>query len=415
MRTLSCVLLLSLFRFPLLHAEDWPRFRGPTGQGLSTATDLPVHWSATENVAWKTAIPGEGGSSPIICGERVFVTTAAEKGVSCRVLCLDRLTGKTLWDKEVFRQVPPRTRPENSYATPTPVTDGTRVFAVFAEGSFAAVDFTGEVVWTNRTIKHFSLHGLAASPILYRHLLIMPFDGSSPGSDQNLGFEKPWDGGFVVALDKQTGHERWRTKRGLSRIAHATPIIAAVEGKDVLVSNAGDVLQAHEPLTGERLWSLPAEGSGIAASVVTGEGMLFASSGFAKATMRAVELRPSGGVPLVRWEQQRAVPVVASPVYVDRLLYQVTDKGIAACLDARTGEVLWQERLGGTHYASPIYGAGRIYFLSEEGDSTVVAAGPEFKILARNSLGEQCRASYAAAGGQLFIRTNQGLYCLGKP
>src|SRR5262249_15954550 len=147
--------------------------------------------------------------------------------------------------------------------------------------SFAAVDFSGKVVWTNRTIKHFSLHGLAASPILYRDLLIMPFDGSSPGSDEMLGFEKPWDGGFLVALEKRTGHERWRVKRGLSRIAHATPIVAAAQGKDVLLSNAGDVLQAHDPLTGERLWSLSAEGSGVAASVVSGEGVIYAASGFA--------------------------------------------------------------------------------------------------------------------------------------
>ena len=409
------VLVLFLCTPRPLAAEDWPRFRGPTGQGQSAETDLPLRWSATDNVAWKTDLPGEGGSSPIVHGDRVFLTTAGEEGASCHVLCLDRRAGRILWDKEVFRQVPSTKRPENTYATPTPVTDGTNVFAVFADGSFAAVDYAGAVVWTNRTIKHFSLHGLAASPILYQDLLIMPFDGTSTGPDKWVGFEKPWDGCFVVALDKRTGRERWRARRGPARIAHTTPVVVTAEGRDILLSNAGDVLQTHDPRTGERLWSLATEGSGVAPSVVTGGGLIFASSGFGKSAVRAVELRAANGPPPVRWTQRRAVPIVASPVYAEHRLYQVTEKGIAACLDARTGEILWQERLGGTHYASPIHAAGRVYFLSEEGEGTVVAAAARFRLLARNALGEQCRASYAAAAGHLFIRTNKRLYCVGKP
>ena len=337
------------------------------------------------------------------------------KGASCRVLCLDRRAGKILWDREVFRQVPSTKREENSYATPTPVTDGAHVFAVFADGSFAAVDFSGEVVWTNRTVKYFSLHGLAQSPVLYQELLVMAFDGTSTGPDKDVGFQKPWDGAFVVALDKRTGRERWRTPRGRSRTGHATPLVASAGGKDVLVSNSGDVLQAFDPATGRQLWSLFYEGIGVSPSPVCGDGLIFASTGFGKSTLRAVELRAGGGDPPVRWEQPAAVPLVASPVYVDHRLYQVTDKGIAACLDAKSGRVLWQERIGGTHYASPIYAAGRIYFLSEEGEGTVIAAAPEFKLLARNDLGERCRASYAASGGRLFIRTDKRLYCVGRP
>jgi outer membrane protein assembly factor BamB len=399
-----------------LFAEDWPQFRGPAGQGRSAEPDSPLRWSATDNVAWKADLPGVAWSSPVICGDRVFVTTATEKGASCRVLSLDRHTGKIFWNKEVLRQAPSRKRPENSDATPTPVTDGRHVFAVFGDGSFAAVDYAGNVAWTNRTIKHFSLHGLAASPVLYQDLLIMPFDGSNPGQDKNLGFEKPWDGCFVVALDKRTGRERWRTKRGPARLAHATPLVVTVDGKDVLVSNAGDVVQAFEPLTGRRLWSLANDGSGVAPSLVSGEGLLFAASGYGnKAAVRAVVLRAAGGPPPVRWEQPKAVPMIPSPVYADGRLYQVTEKGIASCLDARTGRALWQERLGGSHSASPIYAAGRIYFLSEEGESIVVAAAPTFQVLARNLLGERCQASYAAAHGHLFIRTATRLYCLGKP
>jgi outer membrane protein assembly factor BamB len=408
-----CVLVAIAPLPAALGAGDWPRFRGPTGQGLYADGDLPLRWSASDNVAWKTDLPGEGRSSPIVHGDRVFLTTATDQGASCRVLCLDRRTGRLRWDREVFRQVPPTKRPENSHATPTPVTDGAGVFAVFGDGSFAALDYSGSVRWTNRTVKHFSLHGLAASPILYRDLLLMPFDGTSPGPDRNLGFEKPWDGCFVVALDKHTGRERWRARRGAARTAHATPLVVSAQGKDVLISNAGEVVQGFDPETGRRLWSLPYEGNAPTASVVCAEGLVVASTGYGKATLRALELRADGPPP-VRWEQPRGVAIIASPVCVEGRLYQVTDKGIATCLEARTGRVLWEGRIGGTHYASPIHAAGKVYFLSEEGRGTVVAAAPDFKVLARNDLGEPCRASYVAARGQLFIRTDKSLYCIGK-
>jgi len=176
-----------------LEAANWPQFRGPTGQGHSSETGLPLKWTTTENIAWRTELPGQSWSSPIVWGERVFVTTATENGASCRVLALDRKSGKILWDKEVFQQVPRRKEGRNSYATPTPATDGERVYACFGDGSFAALNFAGEVVWTNRDYKFYGQHGLATSPILHDGLLIMARDGSSDGEDKKLGWQTPWD------------------------------------------------------------------------------------------------------------------------------------------------------------------------------------------------------------------------------
>ena len=220
-RTIPVVTLLLVTA--ALQAENWPQFRGPTGQGTSTETGLPLRWTATENVAWRTAIPGESRSSPIVWDDRVFVTTAAEGGVSCRVLSLDRMTGSVLWKKEVFQQLPRRKEGRNTAATPTSATDGARVYACFGDGSFAALNFAGEDAWTNRNYPFYSQHGLATSPILHRGLLIMARDGSSEGEDKSLGWHKPWDQSFILALDAQTGKERWKARRGWSRISHGVP------------------------------------------------------------------------------------------------------------------------------------------------------------------------------------------------
>src|SRR5574340_1086938 len=192
-------------------AEEWPCWRGPSHQGISTEKGLPMRWSPTDNVAWKTEIPGLGWSSPIVYGERVFVTTATDAGASCHVICLERASGNVLWDKEVFRQETLRKQDKNSYATPTPATDGQRVYALFGGGSFVALGFDGSVVWTNRDVKYYSQHGLGGSPILYQDLLIMAFDGSGQ-ENTSLGWHEPWDKAVLLALDKATGKLRWQGK-----------------------------------------------------------------------------------------------------------------------------------------------------------------------------------------------------------
>ncbi len=396
--------------------EDWPGFRGPTGQGHTSASGLPLRWSTTENVRWKRPIPGEGWSSPIVHGDRVFITCATEKGTVCRVLCLDRKTGSVLWNRELFKQVPIRSREKNSPATPTPVTDGEHVYAVFGDGSVAALKMTGEVAWTNREIKFTSVHGLGASPILYGDLLIMPYDGSSGGSDKTVGWQKPWDQAIILALDKHTGKEKWRASRGLSRIGHVSPLIIRAGQQDMLISNAGDVIQGFDPKTGKRLWSLRSEGEGVVPTPVHAEGLLFCISGFGKPTLRAVRPGSSDGEtpPTIAWELNKNVPMIPSVVYVKPYVFAISEKGFAICLEASTGKVQWQQRVGGTFSASPVATAdGKIYLLSEEGETTILEAKPIYKELARNKLEERTQASMAVAGKDLFIRTQNNLYCIG--
>lgn len=416
LKRLICVFVASTV-MPLAGlGENWPGFRGPSGQGTSSEKGLPMEWSRTSNVAWRTEIPGEGWSSPVIYGDRVFVTTSVDAGVSCRVLCLNRVTGKVLWNKEVIQQTPKRKEKRNSYATPTPVTDGKQLYVAFGDGTVAALSMKGEVVWANRDFKYYSQHGLGVSPRLYRNLVVIPFDWSSEGEDKKVGWQKPWDKSVILAFDRKSGKVRWKGQRGLSRIAHVTPNFLRQNGEDQLISAAGDVIQGFNPANGERVWWVRSQGEGVVPSVVIGDGLIFTASGFEKPTIRAVRTGGKGDVTQthIAWEQTRNVPSVPSFVYVKPYLFTVTDAGIAACLKADTGEVVWQERIGGTHAASPVYADGKIYFLSMEGESAIIEAKPEFKLLARNSIEEYCQASPAVSQGQLFIRTEKALYCIGN-
>lgn len=408
--------------------DNWPGFRGPTGQGLSTDPAPPLEWSPDSNVLWKTAIPGEGWSSPVLWGDRVFVTTTLDGGTRCRVLALDRTSGRILWDTPVFEQAAVRKEGKNSYATPTPCTDGERVYAVFGEGGAAALDFDGKVLWTNQDVKFYSRHGLGASPVVHGGLLIMPYDGSNRvaaagqwpknSDEERLGWQIPWDKAEIVALDGKTGKRVWTGKRGLSRIAHATPILVEDGGRERLISIAGDAVQAFDPKTGERIWSVYCQGEGLVPTPVTGEGLIFAASGFEKTTLRAIRGGGTGDVTATNivWEQKKGVPTQPSLLYIAPYLYAVTEGGVASCFKAATGEIVWQERVAEkqTFSASPVAAAGRIYILSETGETTVIAAGPEFKVLARNAVKEKCQASPAISHGNLFLRSDKSLYCIGK-
>lgn len=410
--------MVLIFAIAPANAENWPQFRGPTAQGISAEKNPPLTWSATENVAWKTEIPGESWSSPIVWGRRVFVTTATDNGTSCRVLALERSSGKILWNKEVFQQVPRRKEGRNSYATPTPATDGQRVYVCFGDGGFAALNFASDVAWTNRDYKFYGQHGLGTSPILSRGLLIMARDGSSDGEDKKLGWQKPWDQSYVVALDVKTGRERWKTGRGLSRISHGAPVIWNHDGRMEIVSEAGDVVQGFDLDSGARLWSSEVIGEGKVPSTVIGDGLVFTAGGWGgKETIKAFKLGGSGDLKETQlvWEQKKGMPKVPSMIYVKPHLFAITDGGVASCLKATTGEIVWQERVGGNFSASPVAAAGRIYFVGDSGETTVIEAGPAFKVLAKNPLGEKIQASPAISRGQIFIRTEKNLFCIGRP
>ena len=404
-----------LFSVPWLHAENWPQFRGPTGQGHSSETGLPLKWNASENIAWRTALPGESWSSPIVWGDRVFVTTATDGGESCRVIALDRKSGNVLWNKEVFKQVPRRKEARNSYASPTPATDGECVYACFGDGSFAALNFTGDVVWTNRSFPFYGQHGLATALVLHDGLLIMARDGSSDGEDKKLGWQTPWDQARILALDAKSGQERWQAKRGLSRISHGTPVIWMSSGVAQVISEAGDVVQGFDAKTGDRLWSCEVIGEGKVPSVVIGEGSVFTAGGWGgRDSIKAFKLGGRGELKETNlaWEQKKGMPRVPSMIYVKPNLFAITDGGVAACLKADTGEIVWQERVGGNFSASPVTFEGRVCFVSDSGETTIIEAGPEFKVLAKNPLGEKVQASPAISQGGIFIRTEKNLVCI---
>ncbi|MBP7050155.1 MAG: PQQ-like beta-propeller repeat protein [Phycisphaerae bacterium] len=397
-------------------AEDWPCFRGPGRQGVSLEKGIPTQWSPTSNIQWKTPLPGESWSSPIIFGDAVFVTTATDGGKSYRLVRLDRTSGSILWDKEVTQQTPKYKQRPNSYATSTPATDGQRVYMVACDGQILATDMDGTVAWKNSEFNYYSQHGLATSPVLYKDLVIVVFDWSSPGPDKRIGWEVPWDKAVILAIDKRTGKVRWRGSRGSSQIAHTTPQIATVDGRDQLVTSAGGVVQGFDLKTGERIWTVSSPGEGVVPSPVVGDGMSFSTTGFREETILAVRLGGTGDITQthVAWRVTEEVPHVPSLLYVSPRLYSITDEGIVNCIEGATGKILWRERIGSKFSASPVCADGKVYFLSEKGKATVVEEGSQFKVLAENDLGETCCASPAISQGNLFIRTEKALYCIGN-
>ena len=419
MRFIVALLLLTFCSAIKVYAQNWPQFRGANTQGVSAETGLPLKWSDDENIAWKTELPGESWSSPIIWENRVFVTTATEGGMSCRVIAIDRLTGRILWNTEVFRQALRRKEGRNSYATPTPATDGRLVYAGFGDGSLAAVDFKGRVVWINRDYPFYSQHGLGTALLLHDGLLIMVRDGSSDGQDKKVGWQIPWDQSYVLALEAKTGRQRWKSGRGLSRISHGTPAVWTPPGGHAqVISEAGDVLQGFDLKTGKRLWSSEVIGEGKVPSVVLGDGVAFTAGGWGgKESIKAFRLGGKGnlGESNLLWEQKKNMPKVPSMVYVNSYLFAITDGGIAACLNALTGELVWQQRVGGTFSASPVVADGRIYLVSDNCETIVIRAGGTYEVLARNSLEGAVQSSPAISQGQIFIRTEKRLYAIGQP
>ncbi len=408
-----------------VQAENWPQFRGPSRNGISAEKNLPLAWGTSSNILWKAAIAGEGWSSPIVWGDHVYLSSATENGANCHIMALDRSTGKILWDTMVFSQATRRKESKNSWATPTPVADGKTIFAVFGGGGVAAVDANGKLLWKNQEVEFYSRHGLGASPVLHEGLLIMPFDGSSSRFEasskvtdsERIGWQIPWDQAFIAALDAKTGKRMWTGKRGESRIAHISPLVLEIDGAPQLVSGAGDRIQGFNIKTGERIWSIYAQGEGVAPSPVAGNGMLFASSGFEKTTLRAVKLKNIKGEATethVAWEQKKGCPTQPSPIFVNGRLFGLSDGGVLTRYNPADGEVIWQERVGGNFSASPVFADGKLYFLSEQGETTVTEAGDDFKILARSPLNERCQASMAVSQGRLYIRSEKHLYCIAE-
>ncbi len=392
-------------------AENWSGFRGPEGQGISNETSLPLVWNDSTGIAWRTDVPGSGWSSPIVWDDHVFLTTTVDSGKSCHVLAFNLDSGDLIWNSKVFDQLPGHLHIKNSHASPTPVTDGKMIFAVFGDASIVALDFAGKQVWQNREFQYYSEHGLGASPIIYNDLIIMTYDGSSPGPDKKVGWTKPWEKAIIVAYDKKNGKVRWKAKRGLSRIAHVTPAIMTVGDKSQLISAAGDVVQGFDPESGDLLWTVESPGEGVVPSVVLGDGLLFTASGWGDPAIRAIRPGTKNNGEII-WEYKKDVPKIPSFVYKNPYLYTISENGIAMCLDGNTGQILWRERIAGKYSASPLIAEQKIYFTNEKAQTTVVKTVPEFQVIAKNNLTGKCQASMAAAEGRILIRTDTQLFCV---
>jgi outer membrane protein assembly factor BamB len=385
--------------------EDWPEFRGPTAQGHSSERGLPFEWSESRNVIWKTRIPGRGWSSPVVAGGLVWMTTTTEESgrKSLRALAFEVESGREVVNVEVFGfRNRALTNPKNSHASPTPIVDGDRVYVHFGAEGTAALATSGEIVWKTR-LSYQSQHGNGGSPVLYQDLLIISCDGH--------------DQAFVVALDKKTGKTRWKTARRYPfDQAYTTPLVIRVGERDQILSVGAYRAAAYDPQSGKEIWWVSYEdGFSNVPRPVYGHGLVYIATGFQQPSLLAVRPDGTGDVTQthVAWTLQRAAPYTPSPLLVDEELYVINDLGIVTCLDAGTGKVRWQQRIGGNHSASPVFADGRIYFLSEEGVATVIAPGTAFRLLATNELDGAMLASMAVSRGSIFIRTQTHLYRLG--
>ena len=386
-------------------ADDWPEFRGPTGQGHAPDAQVALTWSETENVTWKSPVAGLGWSSPAVAHGRIWLTTAVTErgaGNSLRLLAYDVETGDNTLDVEVLdsSEIYPL-NPKNSLASPTVVVDpdGERVYVHFGAAGTAAVATDGEIVWRTR-FPYISQHGNGGSPILHDGRLIVSIDG--------------YDTAFLVALDARTGEEQWRSIRPdpVSQ-AYSTPITIRVGDREQIVGVSAFRTTGHDPRTGEEIWRVRyPNGFSNVPRPVYGHGLVYLSTGFQSPVLLAVRADGSGDVTRshIAWRLRRGAPLTPSPILVGDELYVVTDFGIATCVDARTGAMHWQERLGGNHSASPVFVDGRIYFQNEEGVTIVIAPGTEFRELARNRLDGSTLASMAVSDDALFVRTDTHLY-----
>jgi outer membrane protein assembly factor BamB len=387
-------------------AKYWPRWRGPSGQGLATGSNYVDAWSATQNVLWKTPLPGSGNSSPIVWGDRIFITTAYDGGRRLSVIAYRRADGAKLWVAFAPQgRTDSGAHYKNGHASATPATDGQRVYASFGTRGLLAVDLNGKVVWQRDMGPMDAYHGTAGSPLLYKNRLIV--------------YQDQYAGSFIAAYDTRTGQELWRTRRGAS-VGWGTPIAVQVGDHDEIIVNSQQTVFAYNPDNGTELWRCNGSTYEVIPTPVVGYGMVFCSSGRAGPTLA---IKPGGRGDVTRthlqWTSPRGSPFVPSPILVGEHLYMVNDMAsIVTNLDARTGKALWQGRLGVAtregFSASPVAVDGKVFFTNDEGETFVLRAGPAFNLLHTNRLGERTLASPALVDGRWYIRTDENLYAIGR-
>jgi outer membrane protein assembly factor BamB len=434
MRIATATLILAGIAVATAVAADWPQFRGPRGDGHAEATKLPITWNDGKNIAWQTEIPGRGWSSPIVLADRIWLTTAeslalptkerdkrladlpyvprdltADASVTVYALELDAASGKLLRQIELFTvDNPPVIHANNSYASPTPIADGQRLYCHFGSLGTCALELSsGKVVWQERYAVE-EITGSGGSPVLWNDLLIFACDGA--------------DEQFVLALDKATGKVAWSAPRppidaadGKLRRSFSTPLVVAHAGREQIVVPAAQWACSYDPASGKELWRVNiGDGHALVPRPVFQDGIVYVCTGFMKPQLWAIRAGGSGDVSdtHVAWTWEKQVPEISSPLVAGGEIYFVSSLGVVSCLDARTGEQLWQHRLGGNFAASPLLADGKLYFTSQEGITTVVKPGREYEELAKNQLFGQTMASLAVCGDGLLIRTSSHLYCV---
>jgi len=436
--SVSCLSLLALVVTNSAGAfagPGWPQWRGPSGQGVSEEKNLPNTWNSGSNIKWKTAIPGRGHSSPIVWGNRIFLTTAIEGEVvpgakavthmagdkeflhpdsigadrkhQFQVIAVDRKTGKIAWSQIAFEGTPYDNRHrKSSYAASTPATDGSNVYAFFGTEGLYAYSIDGKLKWKADLGKLGTVGmGTGTSPIVYRDLVIVQCD------------EENGESSFIVAMNKNTGKEAWRTPRKV-QVSWSTPLLVQTSKRAELITSGTEFVIAYDPATGQELWRHNGVKSNAIPSPVANNGVVFVSAGFPAKIAMAITLGGTGDLAdTVLWKYAKGTAYVPSPILYGDYLYLTSDRGVLTCLDAKTGEVKYE---GGrvpvpaTFTASPVAFDGKILLTSEDGDTFVVKAGPKHEILGTNSVGEPVYASPAVADGNIFIRGERNLYCIGS-
>jgi outer membrane protein assembly factor BamB len=401
MPTRRTALVLCTLYAVLSPAADWPGWRGPRGDGRADGNGYPLTWSPTENVKWKTAIPGTGHSSPAVSNGRVFVTACREAERARVLYCLDRADGNVLWERTVLAADLEPKHKLNSYASSTPAADGERVYVTFLDQPRMRVycyDFAGNKVWDESPGEFHSRHGFCSPPLLYKDLVIVNGDQDAKA--------------YLVALDRRTGKEVWRADRPGIR-SYCPPVVYDLAGRKQLVLTGAKSVAGYDPDTGKQLWVIDGPTEQFVSSLVADGGVLFLTAGYPDHWVMAIDPSGSGNVTRthVRWSKKNDGGYVPSPVAHAGHFFLVTDEGLASCWEAATGRLCWKERIGKHHSASAVAADGRVYFTDDDGTTFVVRAGPAFEVLARNRLGERCFASPAFADGEVFLRGERHLFC----
>ncbi len=388
-----------------LHAENWPQWRGPRLDGTSVDAAPPTHWSGTENITWKTTLPGAGHASPIVWGDRVFTVSADDATKDRLLICLDRGTGAIVWKSVVLTAPPEAIHRLNTHASSTPATDGERVFTTFLDKDqvvVAAHDFSGKPLWLKRPGRFSSMHGFCSSPIIHGDKVIVNCDHDGDG--------------YIVALARTDGKEVWRIDRPNKTRSYCVPLIRTVAGRTQMVLSGSKCVASYDPETGKLLWMMDGPTEQFVASLVFNEkaGLFFLTAGFPQHHILAIRPDGQGNVTesAIAWRTNKGAAYVPSPVAEGDWCLVVSDSGVGHCFTAATGELAWQERLGEEH-ASLIGAAGMVYFLNDNGTMNIVRPGAKFDRVTQNELGERTFASPAFSDGQIFLRGETSLYCIG--